>query len=113
MITYYHNPRCSKSREGLVFLEARGQAVKVVNYKETPLRPDELLEIIDALGIEAMDVVRTKEKLWKEQFSDKELDEEELVLLMIEHPELMERPIAVNGDKAAIGRPTENLEKVL
>ncbi len=110
---YYHNPRCAKSREGLSYLEEKGKSVEVVPYMSEPISPNELETLLDALGMEAIDLVRKKEAIWKEEFADKELDEDELILAMIEHPRLMERPILLNGDKAAIGRPKENFDAIL
>lgn len=110
---YYHNPRCSKSREGLAYLEEKGIAPEVVLYMNEPISPTELEDIIDALDIEASDLIRKKEAIWKEDFADKELEEDELILAMIEHPKLMERPILVNGNKAAIGRPKENFDAII
>lgn len=110
---YYHNPRCAKSREGLQLLMEKKIVPEIVDYMNEPLTPAELSEVLRKLGISATDLVRKKEKIWKEEFADKELSEEELVLAMIENPKLMERPILVNADKAAIGRPPENLLEVI
>jgi len=110
---YYHNPRCTKSREGLAYIEEKGIAPEVVLYMNEPISPNELEDIIDALDIEASDLIRKKEEIWKEEFADKELEEDELILAMIEHPKLMERPILVNDNKAAIGRPKENFDAII
>lgn len=110
---YYHNSRCRKSREGLALLEEKGYTPELVEYMKEPMSPAELLDLLDKLDMDAIDLVRTKESVWKEEFKDKELDEEELVLAMIEYPQLMERPILVVGDKAAIGRPAEKLLEIL
>ncbi len=110
---YYHNPRCTKSRQGLAYLEEKGLKPEVILYQKEPLSPMDIESILEKLDLEARDLIRDKEKIWKEEFADKELDEDELILLMIEHPQLMERPILVNGEKAAIGRPTENLDSAL
>lgn len=109
----YHNPRCQKSREALQLLEDKGITPELVLYMKEPITPDELEEIVDLLEINAIDLVRTKEKVWKEEFADKELNEDEVLLTMIEYPELMERPILVNDDKAAIGRPPENILEII
>lgn len=106
---YYHNPRCAKSREGLKLLAEKGIEPEVIEYMKDPLTPGELTEVLSQLGISAGELIRRNEKLWKEEFRDKELTDEELVLLMIENPRLMERPILVNGDRAAVGRPPEKL----
>jgi len=110
---YFHNPRCTKSREGLAYLEEKGLKPEVILYQKEPLSPNDLEEIIDKLDIEAIELIRTKEAVWKEEFADKELDENELILAMIEYPQLMERPILINGDKAAIGRPKENFDSII
>ncbi len=110
---YFHNPRCQKSREGLQLLKDNGHDPEVVLYMTEPLSPMALEVILTKLDIDAEDLIRTKEKVWKEEFKDKELSEDELILAMIEYPQLMERPILVNGEKAAIGRPAENLLEII
>jgi arsenate reductase len=110
---YYHNPRCKKSREGLQLLEEKGIQPEVILYMTEPLSPMDLEDILVKLDIDAEDLIRSKEAVWKEEFKDKELSEDELVLAMIEYPQLMERPILVNGDKAIIGRTTENLLDII
>lgn len=110
---YYHNPRCKKSREGLQLLEEKGLQPEVILYMTEPLSPMDLEDILVKLNIDAEDLIRSKEAVWKEEFKDKELSEDELILAMIEYPQLMERPILVNGDKAVIGRPTENLLEII
>jgi arsenate reductase len=109
----YHNPRCSKSREALQWLTDKGLNPEVVLYMKEPLLPNQLEDLLDKLDMSAIDLVRTKEKIWKEEFADKELTEDELIFCMIEHPQLMERPVLENGDKAKVGRPVENFESIL
>lgn len=110
---YYHNPRCAKSRSGLALLEEKGVRPEIIEYVKEPLRPDELDELLGKLNMSAAELIRTKEKVWKEEFKDKELTEDELILAMIEYPNLMERPILEKGDKAVVGRPTEKLLEIL
>ncbi|MGB0980288.1 MAG: arsenate reductase (glutaredoxin), partial [Croceimicrobium sp.] len=110
---YFHNPRCSKSREGLAYLEEKGLKPELVLYMKEPLSPSDLETIIDALDIDALELIRKNESIWKKEFADKELEEDELILSMIEYPQLMERPILLNGDKAAIGRPKENFDAII
>lgn len=73
----------------------------------------ELEEVLDALNMDALDLVRKNEALWKEEYRDLELGEDEIILAMIENPRLMERPIILNGDKAVVARPAEKAEEVL
>lgn len=110
---FYHNTRCSTSRKGLELLQQKGVNPEIVEYLKEPLTPSELTSIVRKLDIEPLELVRTKEKIWKEEFADKELSDDEVILTMIEYPQLMERPVLVNGDKAAIGRPIEKLLEVV
>jgi len=113
MIKIYHNPRCSKSREGLCSLQDLNQEVKIINYIENPLTFNELKKIIDLLKIKPIGLVRTKEAIWKEQFKDKNLTNDELIEVMVANPKLIERPIVVNGNKAIIARPAEKINEIL
>lgn len=109
----YHNPRCTKSREALHLLQEKGLEPELVLYMKEPLLPTELEGLLKKLKMSPSQLVRTKEKVWKEEFSEKELTEEEILLSMIEYPELMERPILENGDRAAVGRPPEKILEIL
>lgn len=73
----------------------------------------EFEDVLDALDMDAIDLVRKNESVWKEEYRDLELGEDEIILAMIEHPKLMERPIVVNGDRAVVARPAEKIEEVL
>lgn len=109
----YHNTRCTKSRETLQLLQDKNVNPEIVEYMKEPITPGDLEEILDKLDIDAIDLVRKKEKVWKEEFADKELTEDEVILAMIEYPQLMERPILVNGDKARLGRPPEDVLEII
>lgn len=113
MITIYHNPRCSKSREGLCLLEEKGITFETVKYLDQPLSIEELRSIINKLGIKPIDLVRQKESLWIENYKDKTLTDDALIAIMAENPKLIERPIVINGDKAVIGRPTEKILDII
>jgi len=115
MITIYHNPRCRKSREALAILEERGieHLVRLYLNDEESMSAAEFQDVLDALDMDAIDLVRKNESVWKEEYKTLELDEDEIILAMIENPRLMERPIIVNGDKAVVARPAEKLLEVL
>lgn len=113
MITYWHNPRCSKSRTGLDLLEQNGAQVEVRKYLEDAPSADELREVLSKLGIEPIDMMRTGEKRFKELGLSKSSPADELISAMAENPILIERPLAIAGDKAAIGRPPEDLLSLL
>ena len=113
MIKIYHNPRCRKSREGLAILEKSGKEFEVVKYLDDVPSKEELKTLIEYLGISPIDLVRKTEAIWKEQFKGKSLTDDEVITAMAENPKLIERPIVVNGKKAVVGRPAENISKLL
>jgi len=112
-ITILHNPRCSKSRQTLALIEAQGVEVSVREYLKEPLSADELSNLITALGITPIELVRTKEEEFKLAGLTKESSADALIAAMVEHPKLMERPVVINGDKARIGRPPEHVLEIL
>lgn len=113
MITIYHNPRCSKSREALAILETKKADFKVVKYMDDLLSVEKLREIIQILKIEPMELIRPNESIWKEKYKNLELSDDDIIIALAKHPKLIERPIVVNGDKAAICRPVERILDVL
>lgn len=110
-IRIFHNPRCSKSRQTLQLLTDKGIAPEVVEYLKTPPSSDELKAIINMLGFDsARQLMRTKEPEYKQmELGNSALSEEQLVDAMVAAPKLIERPIVINGDKARIGRPPEDV----
>ena len=112
MVTLYHNPRCSKSREALKLLEERGIAPHVVEYLRAPPTAEELTRILALLGKSPRDLLRRKEAA-DAGIDPAALDDSALIRAMVAHPATIERPIAVAGDKAALGRPPEAVLAVL
>jgi len=109
-ITIYHNSRCSKSRQTLQLLQDNGIEPSVVEYLKTPLNAAQITDILSKLNITAHQLMRVKEADYKALAIDPtEHSEQQLIEFMISYPKLIERPIVVNGDKAAIGRPPENV----
>ncbi|GAL66999.1 arsenate reductase (glutaredoxin) [Jejuia pallidilutea] len=105
MIKIYHNNRCRKSREGLQILENAGTSFKVIKYLEDVPSEKEIKNIISLLGIKPIELVRKNEAIWKSDFKDKNLTDDEIITAMANNPKLIERPIVINGNKAVIGRP--------
>ncbi|WP_158851393.1 arsenate reductase (glutaredoxin) [Algibacter sp. L1A34] len=105
MTKIYHNPRCSKSRQGLEILENSGKPFEIVKYLDDTLSAEALEEIISLLKIKPIELVRKNEAIWKSDFKGKDLTDTEVIDAMVQNPKLIERPIVVNGKKAVIGRP--------
>ncbi len=110
-VTIYHNPRCSKSRQTLDLLRAKGITPTVVEYLKTPPSPAELRAILDKLGKEPRAVTRAKEAAEAGIAAD--LDGDALVAALSANPAAIERPIVVKGDKARVGRPPESVLEIL
>lgn len=113
MIKIYHNPRCSKSRQGLELLENSGKQFEIVKYLENIPSKEELTSIIEKLQIQPIELVRKNEAIWKENYKGKEVSDLEIIDAMLQNPKLIERPIVINNTKAAIGRPLENIQKII
>ena len=113
-VAIYHNPRCTKSRQTLALLEDRGIQPRIVEYLVTPPTEAELKRLLKLLGISPRELLRTKEEEYKQAKLDKpDVTDAEIIRAMVKYPRLMERPIVVVGNKAALGRPPENVLKII
>ena len=114
MVSIYHNPRCSKSRQTIALLEEQGIDPEIVLYLETPPTADTLSDLLGKLGITPRQLLRKGEAAYKENnLSDTSLTDQQLIDAMVAHPKLIERPIVINGSKAALGRPPEQVLDIL
>ena len=113
-IKVYQKPTCSKCRETLGILRDRGADFESINYYETPLDAEELRKLIGKLGLTPRDLLRKSEQVYRDlNLSKRELSDDELIGLMVKHPDLIQRPIVVRGNKAVLGRPPGNVEDLL
>ena len=113
-VKIYHNPRCSKSRQTLQLLQEQGVELEVIEYLKTPPTAEELDEILRKLDMQPRDLMRKNEPEYKETgMDDESLDRQALIQGMVNTPKLIERPIVLAHGKAAIGRPPENVLKIL
>lgn len=113
-IQIYHNPRCSKSREALALLQARGVTPEVVDYMQQGLTRKAVEDVLARLGCGARAVLRTSEAAYKEQgLGDASLSEAALVDAIVAEPRLLQRPVVVRGERAVIARPAELLLELL
>ncbi|GAL81290.1 arsenate reductase [Algibacter lectus] len=113
MTKIYHNPRCSKSRQGLEILENSGKPFEIVKYLDDNLSAKALTEMVTLLGIKPIELVRKNEAIWKSDFKGKDLTDTEVIEAMANNPKLIERPIVINGKKAVIGRPPSLILDIL
>ena len=113
-ITLYHNPQCSKSRETLKILQEKGVDVSIIEYLKTPLTLAELESLAQKLNLEPRQFMRQNETSYQtENLANTDLTANDLFQAIINHPRLLERPIAVSENRAVIGRPPENVLALL
>lgn len=112
-VTIYHNPRCRKSREALALLVDNSCQITIVEYLKNELSLTDLSILISELKIKPIDLVRRNESIWKEEFKGKELNDKEILLAMVNNPKLIERPIVKSKKGIVVGRPIENVLKII
>ena len=113
MITIYHNPRCTKSREALEIVSQKHDDYEVILYLKNPLNERQLENLVSLLNLEAKDLVRKNEMEWKNNYKGKQLSQKEIIIAMAKHPKLMERPIVTNNKKAVIARPPQRVLEII
>lgn len=111
----YHNPRCSKSRATLELLNESNVKPEIVNYLETPPSKTDLRRILALLGKRPQEIIRFGENVAKEKglSASDTRTEDEWLEMMVDNPILIERPIVVANDRAAIGRPPETVLSII
>ncbi len=113
-ITVYEKPTCTKCREMDRFLRESGVDFSNVNYYLEPLSEKKLRELIKKMGIKPRELLRSSEAIYRELgLGKQDLSDDEIISLMVKHPDLMQRPIVERGARAVLGRPTENVKKLL
>ena len=113
-ITVYEKPTCTKCREMDRFLRDSNVDFSKINYYIEPLSEKKLRELIKKMGIKPRDLLRTGEPIYRElELGKKEFSDAEIISLMVKHPDLIQRPIVERGERAVLGRPTENVKAVL
>lgn len=113
-ITVYEKPTCSKCREVDKILRESGSEYEKINYYVQPLNEKKLRELLKKMNMSARQLLRTTESVYKElELGKREVDEDELIKLMVKHPDLIQRPIVEKGVKAVLGRPVENIREIL
>ena len=108
MIQIYHNPQCGKSRNCLLLIKKSNKEHEVIDYLKNGCTFDELTTLIQKLDFEPISLIRQKEKIWIENFKNKEMNNDEIIQAMVTYPILIERPIVIIGNKAIIGRELDS-----
>ena len=109
----YHNPRCRKSREGIKYLESKKINFEVIDYIKNNLSSEQIRNILKKLKLKPIELVRKNEAIWKEKYKAKDFTDDQLIKILSNEPKLIERPIIVYEKLAVIGRPAENIDKLL
>ena len=109
----YHNPRCRKSREGIKYLESKKINFEVIDYIKNNLSSDQIRNILKKLKLKPIELIRKNEAIWKEKYKGKDFSDDQLIKILSNEPKLIERPIIVSEKLAVIGRPAENIDKLL
>lgn len=113
-ITIYQKPTCSTCREAVKLVQASGQPFTTINYYEQPFSKVQLKGLLKKAGLSARDILRTKEDIYKELgLGKKQVSEDELIDLMLKHPDLIQRPLVEKGEQVILARPAEIVKKLL
>ena len=113
-VTIYHNPRCSKSRKTLALIQEKNANPVIIEYLTEKLTVSEIRHILELLDCNARNIIRSTEAAYKSlKLDDDSLSEQELINAIVDHPELLQRPIVSNKNTAVIGRPPENVLDIL
>ena len=113
-VTIYHNPKCGTSRRALELLRGRGYEPEIIEYLKTPPTPARLKQILAMLEMKPRELIRRKEKVYTELGLDSpKLSDAEIIMALAAHPVLIERPIVILGNRAALGRPAERVMDIL
>ena len=113
-VTIFHNPRCSKSRQTLSLIQEKNIDINIIEYLKTPPDISQLKQILKQLGYEPRQLMRKSEQIYKDlDLGNENKTAEDLVIAMAQNPILIERPIVLSGEKAAIGRPPESVLNIL
>jgi len=109
----YHNTRCRKSREGLEYLKSKTADYEIVEYLKTGLSKDILKEILLKSNLQPIELIRKQEDLYKKELKGKEFTDEEWIQIIIENPQLLQRPFIVGKHKAVLAQPAEKADEVI
>jgi arsenate reductase len=110
MVKVLHNGNCSKSNAVLEYLDENGVPFEIINIMEDPLSVLEIKTVLKKLNQSVFHMIRKADKLYMENYADKNYSEEEWIKILAENPSLIQRPILIKGSVAMLGRPIENVK---
>lgn len=113
MIQIFHNPKCSKSRNGLKYLTDNNIKFEIVDYLKEGITPQKIQELANKIDCQVTDLIRIHEDFYKKELKGKDIKEEEWFKIISENPRLLHRPIIVNGPKAVFAQPAEKVQEIL
>lgn len=112
-IRVYHNNRCKISRQGLEYVQAKAGTVTIIDYMKNPFSVDDMKQLLMKLNMKPHDLIRTNEAIYKEKFKNKNFNDDEWIKIMLEYPNLIQRPIIETTYKAVVARPAELMDDLL
>ncbi len=113
-LTIYQKPTCTTCRQTMTIVKDAGVDFDAINYYIDPIPKKKLKELLSKMKLSARELLRTKEPIYKElKLAEKELSEDDLIDLMVKHPDLIQRPIAEKGSKAILARPADRIKEIL
>jgi len=113
LMRIYHNPRCSKSREALKYLEEKGFEVEKIEYMKSGITAHEIKEFLSKSGLKVTEIIRFNEDLYKDKYKDKEFTKDEWINILVENPKLLQRPLVIKGTRAVLASPADEIQKII
>ena len=110
----YQKPTCSTCRQVIKLAQASGKPFQAINYYEQPFTKAKLKSLLKKAGLKATDIIRTKEDVYKKlNLKNSNVGENDLIDLMLKHPDLIQRPLVEKGERAILARPPERIQSIL
>jgi len=113
MLKFYHNPRCKKSRDGLAYLKSKTNDFVLIEYLKKGITRDNINEILLKANLKPSDIIRKQEEVYKKELKGKKFTDKEWIMIIVENPKLLQRPVLVGKHKATIAQPPEKIDDIV
>jgi arsenate reductase len=113
MLRIYHHPKCRKSREGLAYLQQKQLNPEIIRYVDIPLSAETLKLLLMKLNMKPLQIVRTQEEIFRKELKGKSFTDDEWIEILLQHPNLIQRPIVEGKYKAVVAIPPERSDEVI